>query len=91
MISLTCFCSFQAAVIGLAIHEGAYMAEIVRNGLQAVARGQIEAARSLGMSAWQVTWRIVIPQATRVIMPPTCVATGEAAAATSTRASGVTT
>lgn len=62
--------SFQAAVIGLAIHEGAYMAEIVRNGVQAVARGQIEAARSLGMSAWQVTWRIVIPQATRVVMPP---------------------
>ena len=59
--------SFQAAVIGLAIHEGAYMAEIVRNGVQAVARGQVEAAKSLGMSSWQVTWRIVIPQATRVI------------------------
>lgn len=62
--------SFQAAVIGLAIHEGAYMAEIVRNGVQAVARGQVEAARSLGMTSWQVTWRIVIPQATRVIVPP---------------------
>lgn len=62
--------SFQAAVIGLGIHEGAYMAEIVRNGIQAVARGQIEAARSLGMSPWLVTWRIVIPQATRVIVPP---------------------
>lgn len=67
---MTLTASFQAAVIGLAIHEGAYMAEIVRNGIQAVARGQIEAARSLGMSAWQVTWRIVIPQATRVIVPP---------------------
>lgn len=62
--------SFQAAVVGLAIHEGAYMAEIVRNGIQAVARGQIEAARSLGMGSWLVTWRIVIPQATRVIVPP---------------------
>lgn len=62
--------SFQAAVVGLAIHEGAYMAEIVRNGIQAVARGQIEAARSLGMGPWLVTWRIVIPQATRVIVPP---------------------
>jgi len=62
--------SFQAAVIGLAIHEGAYMAEIVRNGIQAVARGQVEAAKSLGMSPWQVTWRVVIPQATRVIVPP---------------------
>jgi polar amino acid transport system permease protein len=62
--------SFQAAVIGLAIHEGAYMAEIVRNGVQSVARGQVEAAKSLGMSPWLVTWRIVIPQATRVIVPP---------------------
>jgi polar amino acid transport system permease protein len=67
---LTLTASFQAAVIGLGIHEGAYMAEIVRNGIQAVARGQIEAARSLGMSAWQVTYRIVIPQAMRVIVPP---------------------
>ena len=46
------------------------MAEIVRNGIQAVASGQIEAARSLGMGPWLVTWRIVIPQATRVIVPP---------------------
>ncbi len=67
---MTLTASFQAAVIGLGVHEGAYMAEIVRNGIQAVARGQIEAARSLGMSSWQVTWRIVIPQATRVIVPP---------------------
>lgn len=67
---VTLTASFQAAVIGLAIHEGAYMAEIVRNGVQAVARGQIEAARSLGMSPWLVTWRVVIPQATRVIVPP---------------------
>lgn len=62
--------SFQAAVIGLGIHEGAYMAEIVRNGIQSVARGQVEAAKSVGMSGWQVAWRIVIPQATRVIVPP---------------------
>ncbi|MCZ8146402.1 MAG: amino acid ABC transporter permease, partial [Roseomonas sp.] len=56
--------------IALAVHEGAYMAEIVRNGIQAVARGQIEAAKSLGMNAWQVTRRIILPQATRVIVPP---------------------
>lgn len=62
--------SFQAAVVGLAIHEGAYMAEIVRNGIQAVARGQIEAAKSIGMGTWQITRRIVLPQATRVIVPP---------------------
>ena len=62
--------SFQAAVLGLAIHEGAYMAEIVRNGIQAVQRGQIEAAKSLGMTTFQLTRRIVMPQATRVIVPP---------------------
>jgi polar amino acid transport system permease protein len=62
--------SFQAAIIGLAIHEGAYMAEIVRNGIQAVAKGQIEAAKSIGMSTWQLTRRVVLPQATRVIVPP---------------------
>jgi polar amino acid transport system permease protein len=62
--------SFQAAVVGLALHEGAYMAEIVRNGVQAVARGQIEAAKSVGMGTWMLTRRIVLPQATRVIVPP---------------------
>jgi polar amino acid transport system permease protein len=62
--------SFQAAVVGLALHEGAYMAEIVRNGIQAVARGQIEAAKSLGMGTWMLTRRIILPQATRVIVPP---------------------
>jgi polar amino acid transport system permease protein len=62
--------SFQAAVVGLAIHEGAYMAEIVRNGVQAVARGQVEAAKSIGMSTWLLTRRIVLPQAARVIVPP---------------------
>ena len=70
LAGFTLSASFQAAVIGLGIHEGAYMAEIVRNGIQAVARGQLEAARSLGMGPWLVTWRIVIPQATRVIVPP---------------------
>lgn len=67
---LTISASFQAAVIGLGIHEGAYMAEIVRNGIQAVARGQVEAAKSLGMGGLLVTRRIVLPQAARVIVPP---------------------
>ncbi|MEO3429298.1 amino acid ABC transporter permease [Pelagibius sp. CAU 1746] len=70
IFGITLSASFQAAVIGLAIHEGAYMAEIVRNGIQAVARGQIEAAKSLGMGTLMVTRRIVLPQATRVIVPP---------------------
>lgn len=62
--------SYQAAVVGLGIHAGAYMAEIVRNGIQSVGAGQIEAARALGMSSWQVSKRVIIPQATRVIVPP---------------------
>lgn len=62
--------TFQAAVVGLGIHSGAFMAEIVRNGIQAVAHGQVEAARALGMTTWQVSRRIVIPQASRVIIPP---------------------
>lgn len=62
--------SFQAAVVALAVHEGAYMGEIVRNGIQAVAHGQIDAAKSLGMGPFLVTRRIVLPQAARVIVPP---------------------
>lgn len=62
--------SYQAAIIGLGLHSSAYMAEIIRNGIQAVHRGQIEAAKALGMTTWQLSRRIVIPQATRVIVPP---------------------
>jgi len=63
--------NYQAAVVGLGIHSGAYMAEIIRNGIQSVLPGQIEAAKALGMSASQRSRMIVIPQATRVIVPPT--------------------
>lgn len=63
--------NYQAAIVGLGIHSGAYMAEIIRNGLQAIAPGQIEAAKALGMTTGQVNRRIVIAQATRVIVPPT--------------------
>lgn len=69
-LGLTLTASFQAAVVALAVHEGAYMAEIVRNGVQAVGRGQIEAAKSIGMTPWQITTRITLPQAFRVIVPP---------------------
>ncbi|SCX03570.1 amino acid ABC transporter permease [Candidatus Aquiluna sp. UB-MaderosW2red] len=62
--------NYQAAVIGLAIHTGAYMAEIIRNGIQSVLPGQIEAAKALGMSPSEIARRIVVPQATRVIIPP---------------------
>lgn len=60
----------QAAIVALAINEGAYMGEIIRNGIQAVDKGQVEAAQALGMPWWMRMRRIVIPQATRVIVPP---------------------
>ncbi|GAA4864151.1 amino acid ABC transporter permease [Kitasatospora terrestris] len=62
---------FMAAFLGLGINEGAYMAEIVRAGIQSVDEGQTEAAHALGISRTKTMWRIVLPQAMRVIVPPT--------------------
>lgn len=61
----------RAAILGLGLNEGAYLSEIVRSGLNSVDPGQEEAARALGMSPRQILTRIVIPQAMRVIVPPT--------------------
>ncbi len=60
-----------AAILGLGLNEGAYMAEIVRAGIISVPEGQGDAARSLGMTRLQTMGRIVLPQAMRVIIPPT--------------------
>lgn len=62
---------FVAALLALALSEGAYMAEIVRAGLQSVDPGQTEAAQALGMRRFTVLRRITLPQALRVIVPPT--------------------
>ncbi len=63
--------AFFFACLGLALNEAAYMAEIVRAGISSVGEGQAEAATALGMS-WGLTMRrIVLPQAMRVIIPPT--------------------
>jgi polar amino acid transport system permease protein len=62
---------FQAALLGLSINEGAYMAEIVRAGIQSVESGQVDAAKSLGMTNLMAMRRVVLPQAVRVIIPPT--------------------
>ena len=67
----TVITSFVAAVLGLGLNEGAYMAEIVRAGIISVGEGQTDAAQSLGMSRLQIMRRIVLPQAMRVIIPPT--------------------
>src|SRR3954466_13728291 len=65
------FVGFTAGLLGLALSEGAYAAEIVRAGIQSVEPGQAEAASALGMSRGKTTRRIVLPQAMRVIIPPT--------------------
>lgn len=62
---------FTLAVIGLALNEAAYMAEIVRAGLLSVDRGQEEASVALGLGWWHTMTRVVLPQAMRVIIPPT--------------------
>jgi polar amino acid transport system permease protein len=62
---------FVAGVLGLGLNEGAYMAEIVRAGILSVDEGQADAAHALGMTRLQTLRRIVLPQAMKVIIPPT--------------------
>ncbi|MDI3195813.1 amino acid ABC transporter permease [Pseudarthrobacter sp. AL07] len=60
-----------AAILGLALNEAAYMAEIVRAGIVSVGKGQTEAAHALGMSNMRTLRRVILPQAMSVIVPPT--------------------
>ena len=60
-----------AGIIALGVNYGAYMTEIFRAGIQSIGRGQIEAAHSLGMTYGQLMKRVVLPQAMRLIIPPT--------------------
>ena len=62
---------FVSALLALSLNEGAYMSEIVRAGILSVDEGQSEAAQALGMTRLQVMRRVVLPQAMRVIVPPT--------------------
>jgi polar amino acid transport system permease protein len=62
---------FMAAFLGLGLNEGAYMAEIVRAGILSVDEGQVDAAAALGMTPGLTLRRIVLPQAMRVVIPPT--------------------
>ena len=62
---------WAVAIIGLTLNESAYMAEIVRGGLLSVPKHQGEAAVALGMNRWQTFSRVILPQALRVIVPPT--------------------
>jgi polar amino acid transport system permease protein len=61
---------FTAAAVALALNVGAYNAEVIRAGIQAVPNGQREAARSLGLSSFQTMTFIILPQAFRIVIPP---------------------
>lgn len=56
-------------MVGMAVFFACYQAEVIRGGLQAISRGQYEAAESLGLSYWQTTGRIILPQALRICLP----------------------
>ena len=60
----------EAGLIGLGLNASAFMAEIIRGTILAVDRGEIEAARALGMSRGATMWYVILPQATRLIVPP---------------------
>ena len=60
-----------AAVLGLTLNEAAYMAEIIRSGIQSVDAGQYDAGRGLGLNGQQLMRRVILPQAMRVVLPPT--------------------
>ncbi|MCD6570975.1 MAG: amino acid ABC transporter permease [Deltaproteobacteria bacterium] len=59
-----------SAVIAMSICYGAYMGEIFRAGIQAISKGQMEAARSLGMTSSQTMYHVILPQAVKTILPP---------------------
>lgn len=61
--------AFSAALVGLSLNSGAYMAEIIRGAINAVDKGQMEACLSVGMTPWDGMKRIVLPQAARVAIP----------------------
>lgn len=60
----------ESAIIGLALNEGAYLAEIIRAGIMSVDKGQNDAARAVGMTWRERMWYVILPQATRTIIPP---------------------
>jgi His/Glu/Gln/Arg/opine family amino acid ABC transporter permease subunit len=62
--------AFTTALAALAIQSGAYLAEIFRAGIQAVPRGQFDAGRAIGLTAFWVIWDIIAPQALRKMIPP---------------------
>lgn len=70
LLGLSVKAAIQAAIVGLTINESAYIAEIIRAGLDSVPKGQFEAAESLGMKPFKVMRWIIVPQSLRVMVPP---------------------
>src|SRR5262245_2073227 len=62
--------ALQAAILGLGIAYSAYQAENFRAGIEAIDKGQIEAAQAIGMGWWLTMRRVVLPQAVRIVLPP---------------------
>ncbi|WP_309573209.1 amino acid ABC transporter permease [Deinococcus sp.] len=62
--------AFTSAVLAIGLIASAYVAEIVRSGIEAIPRGQFEAARSLGLSQWQTMATVILPQALKIVVPP---------------------
>ncbi len=60
---------FYAAIVALSVNSGAYMAEIFKAGIEAIHKGQMEAARSVGMSYWQAMLYVILPQAFKIVLP----------------------
>lgn len=61
---------FQAVILSLTLHQGAYNAEVIRAGIQSLPKGQMEAGLSSGLSRMQTMYRIILPQAFVVVIPP---------------------
>ena len=62
--------NFTRGIVAISIGYSAYMAEIFRAGIEAIPRGQIEAAQSMGLTRWQVARLVILPQALRIVIPP---------------------
>lgn len=61
---------FGSCLLALFLHHGAYICEILRSGIESVPKGQYEAGKCIGLSTVDIIWKIVMPQASRVFMPP---------------------
>lgn len=64
--------SLAVAIMAIGCNSGAYVSQIVRSGIDAVSKGQCEAASTLGMTPWQIRRYLVLPQAFRLMLPPLC-------------------